>query len=121
MSRSLDTQQEKEELQRRICGLTTILHRFTAQKEPSQHPDTQSFLHYFTTLLTSSSEDYDTDAKRAVAVTASLNPGRPMRILIAATDPRAPSCAAPVFLRLMQKRHKSLGEVLAGYYLHGFE
>ena len=120
MSRPLNTQQEKEELRRRIRGLTTILHRFMAQKDPSEQPDTRSFLHYFTTLLTSS-EDYDTDARRVIAVTASLDPGRPMRILIAAMDPHAPSSAPPVFLRLMQNCHKPLGEVVAGYYLHGFE
>ena len=122
MSRSPNTQQEKEELQRRIRGLTTILHRFTAQKGSSKQPrDTHSFVHHLTTLL-SYNEEYDPDAKGVIAVTASIDPAQPVvRILIATMYPWAPSHAPPVCMRSMQKRYKWLGEVVTGYYSHGFE
>jgi len=119
MSQSLNTQPEKEELQRRIRGLTTILHRFAVQEWASSE-FVDPFLRHFATLLTCN-EEYDTDAKRVIAVTASIDPGQHVRVLIAAQDPHTPSSATPIFMKPVQKRYRSLDEVVAGYYSHSFE
>ena len=121
MSQSLNTQQEKEELQRRIRGLTSMLHRFAVQKGPSKRPRVATnFLRYFVTLLTCSEED-DTDAKRIIAATVSTGVGQQVQTLIVAQDPHAPSSAPPVFMKVVQKPNRSLDEVVAGYYSYGFE
>ena len=120
MSRSRNTQQEKEGLQRRIHGLTTILHGF-AQQGPSKRPrDIDSFLRHFTTLLTCGSK-YDAGAQRIIAVTGSIDPGQKVRTLIVAQNPHPNSHIGPISLHLVQKRHRSLDEVVAGYCSHGFE
>ena len=116
-----NTQQDKADLQRRIRGLTTLLHRFAVQKTPSKLCLWHPFLRHFTTLLTCNNE-YDTEAQRVIAVTGSIDPGQPVRILVAAQDMNVPSSAPPIFLqRIVQKRHRSLDEVVAGHYSHGFE
>ena len=119
MSRSRNTQQEKEGLQRRIRGPTTILHGF-AQQGPSKRPrDFDSFLRHFTTLLTCSSK-YDAGPQRVIAVTGSIDPGQKVRNLIVENShPNSPM--GPISLHLVQKRHRSLDEVVAGYCSHGFE
>ena len=122
MSQSCSTQQEKEELQRRIRGLTTVLHTFAVQKGPSrQPPDTHHYLLRFLTTLLTCDEECDTGANRVIAVTTSIDPEQRIRILIAAQDPHAPSIAPPTFLKPVQQRHRSLDEVVAGYYSLGFE
>ena len=119
---SQSAQPVKEELQRRIRSLTTILHRFTVQQGPSSQPQPSghSFLCHFTTLLMCN-EKYDMDAKRVIAVTASVNQGQPVQILIAAQDPHGPSSVLPIFLRPVQNRRRSLDEAVEGYYSHTFE
>lgn len=118
---SHNTQQEKEELQRRIRGLTTILHKFAVQTGPSKQPrDNHSLLRHFTTLLTCGSK-YDTDAKRVVAVTGSIDSVRPVRTLVVSQNPHKNSTVQSISLKLVKKRHRSLNEVVAGYYSHGFE
>ena len=119
MSRFRNTQQEKEGLQHRIRGLTTILHGF-AQQGPSKRPrDFDSFLRHFTTLLTCSSK-YDAGPQRVIAVTGSIDPGQKVRTLIVENShPNSPMGA--ISLHLVQKRHRSLDEVVAGYCSHGFE
>jgi len=110
----MNTQQEKEELQRRIRGLTTMLRAFAVQEGLSlKRQVIPSFLRHLTTLLTCNDEN-DPNAKRVIAATGYIDPGRPIRILIAAQDPHVSSFAPPILLRLGQKR--SLDEVVAGYY-----
>ncbi|KIM51598.1 hypothetical protein SCLCIDRAFT_33316 [Scleroderma citrinum Foug A] len=112
MSRS---QQEKEELQRRIRGLTTILHKFAVRKWPSEQPryysQAQSFLHHFTTLLTGGGE-YARDAKRVFAVTGSIDPGQPVRALVVAQNPRSESPVGSISLTQVKKSHRSLDEMV---------
>ncbi|KIM60724.1 hypothetical protein SCLCIDRAFT_49381, partial [Scleroderma citrinum Foug A] len=72
------------------------------------------FLRHFTTLLTYGGK-YDTDSKRVIAATGSIDPGQPVRILIVAQNPHANSPVESIFLKLVQKRHGSLNEVLAEY------
>ena len=117
MSRS---QQEKEELQRRIRGLTTILHKFAVCQQPRYYIQAQSFLHHFTTLLTGGGE-YARDAKRVFAVTGSIDPGQPVRALVVAQNPRSESPVGSISLTQVKKSHRSLDEMMERYYLHGFE
>ena len=113
----MSQQQEKEELQRRIRGLTTILHNSAVWKWPSKQPRyTQSFLHHFTTLLTGGSE-----YARVVAVTGSIDPGQPARVLVVAQNPRSKPPVESISLKLVKKSHRSLDEMVERYYLHGFE
>ena len=121
MSRSRNSQQEKEELQRRIRGLTIILHGFTVQQWPPKRPrDTHSFLRHFTTLLTCGSK-CDTGAQSVIAVTGSIEPRQKVRTLIVAQNPHANSPMGPIFLKLVQKRNRSLDEVMARYFSRIFE
>ncbi|KIM55298.1 hypothetical protein SCLCIDRAFT_307910 [Scleroderma citrinum Foug A] len=113
MSRSRNSQQEKEELQRRIRGLTTILHGFTVQQWPPKQPrDTHSFLRHFTTLLACGSK-CDTGAQSVIAVTGSIDPGQKVRALIVAQNPHANSPMGSISLNLVQKPNRSLDEVMA--------
>jgi len=78
---------------------------------------TQSFLHHFTTLLTGGSK-YERD----ITVTGSIDPGQPVCALVVAQNLCSKSPVGSIFLKLVKKSHRSLDEMVAGYYLHaGFE
>ncbi|KIM55278.1 hypothetical protein SCLCIDRAFT_52854, partial [Scleroderma citrinum Foug A] len=92
------SQQEKEELQRRIRGLTTILHGLTVPQWPSELPrHVHSLLRHFTTLLTCGSK-CDTGTQSVIAVTGSIEPGQKVRTLIVTQNPHANSPMGPLSL-----------------------
>lgn len=110
MSRYLDTRHE--ELRKRIRTLTSLLQKFGVQKSPSKQPrDILPFLNHFTTLLTCG-DKHDNQAKKAIAVTGSINASN--RTLIVAQNSYAGSSMDPIYLELIKKDERSLADVVNG-------